>query len=82
MSHPRQYKLGGFAKNLALAPIISQRHHDGTDQNVQLGEDGGDASNAQDAHQLQYPEALRGAKLGSLKDGEKWDESEKHIKTI
>lgn len=41
--------------------MSSQRHHDGTDQNVQLGEDGGNASNAQDAHQLQDPQTSQGA---------------------
>ena len=45
--------------------MSSQRRHDGTDQNVQLGEDGGNASNAQDAHQLQDPQTSRLARLRS-----------------
>ena len=63
--HPSKYKPRGLHQYLALAMMSSQRRHDGTDQNVQLGEDGGNASNAQDAHQLQDPQTSQGVRFCS-----------------
>lgn len=55
-----------FENTRCTPPMMSsQRRHDGTDQNVQLGEDGGNASNAQDAHQLQDPQTSQGARFGA-----------------